>query len=80
MAPKNAIKSAIDMAGTQSELAKMIGVKQSTVSGWVKDGRCGPTHAIKIHKVFKGKISAHDLRPDLYPRKLVEFKQVGGAR
>lgn len=74
MIKTSAVSRAVDLAGGQNALSRLIGVSQSTVSGWIKDGRCGPTHAIAIHKALKGKVSAHDLRPDLYPRRLVAFK------
>ena len=67
----NALKKAVKLAGGQEALAVSIGSSQSTVSTWIKRGRIGANYALKVHRAFGGQVSAHDLRPDLYPRRLV---------
>ena len=51
--------------GSQSALATVIGVKQQTVSVWVKAGKPIPAeHVVKIET--ETGISRSDLRPDLF--------------
>ena len=72
-----AVKAAVDFAGSQLKLAELLGTKQVTVSAWInRYGRISADLALKAHQVTKGKISAHDLRPDLYPRDLVTIKRI----
>jgi DNA-binding transcriptional regulator YdaS (Cro superfamily) len=51
---------------SQSWLAGQIGVSQSAISQWLRDGV--PADRVRqIVAVCNGEVSAHDLRPDLYP-------------
>ena len=51
---------------SQSELASRIGVTQSAVSQWLRNGV--PDDRVKvIVAVTRGEVTAHELRPDLYP-------------
>ena len=69
----NALKRAIRLAGGQQALAYSIGSSQSTVSTWIKRGRIGANYALKVDRALDGQVSAHDLRPDLYPRRLIKI-------
>jgi len=52
---------------SQSWLAGRIGVSQSAISQWLRDGV--PADRVKqIVAASNGEVTAHDLRPDLYPR------------
>lgn len=51
---------------TQPWLAARIGVTQSAVSQWLRDGV--PAQRVRgIVAASGGEVTAHDLRPDLYP-------------
>jgi DNA-binding transcriptional regulator YdaS (Cro superfamily) len=51
---------------SQSWLAGQLGVSQSAISQWLRDGV--PADRVKqIVAVSNGEVTAHDLRPDLYP-------------
>jgi DNA-binding transcriptional regulator YdaS (Cro superfamily) len=51
---------------SQSWLAGRLGVSQSAISQWLRDGV--PADRVKqIVAASNGEVSAHDLRPDLYP-------------
>lgn len=59
------LRKAIQMAGSQTELAKILGIGKSNVSKWVTFGRVPAAQAIQIEQVFGiparsliGKISA----------------------
>lgn len=61
-----ALKAAINRAGSQSKLADRIGKTQGHISQWLRRGAVPPTMVLKIEGATG--ISRHDLRPDLYPR------------
>ena len=72
MTPHAALKKALKLAGGQVQLAEILGVGQPTVSSWVNRGkRISPNYALKCHLALDGQVSAHDLRPDIYPRRTV---------
>jgi len=66
-----AIKKATKLAGGQSALARSLGVSQPAVYGWLASGRISAEYALRCHEAVLGQVSAHDLRPDLYPRRLI---------
>lgn len=62
---KIAIESAVAIAGSQSELARRIGVRQGYVWKWLRSGRIPAERVIAIEAATG--ISRHELRPDIYP-------------
>lgn len=65
--PNPALVRAVDAAGSQAKLAKLLGVAQPSVWRWVRCGKALPAeHVLKVEQAYG--ISRHDLRPDLYPR------------
>ena len=66
---KNALKRAVAIAGSQSALADLIGTTQSQVWYWLSRARKAPPgeYVLRIETATGGKITRHDLRPDLYP-------------
>ena len=75
MNPKTAIKLAVELAGGQVATATLLGVSQPTVNAWLnKAERIGSGYALACHIALDGQISAHDLRPDLYPRQHLIIK------
>jgi DNA-binding transcriptional regulator YdaS (Cro superfamily) len=64
--PFEALKAAIDQAGSQSAMARLCGVSQTAVWKWVQRGKRLPAELTL--KVERGTgISRHLLRPDIYP-------------
>ena len=62
------LQRAVSIAGSQAELARRMGgkVKQQHISFWLK----GDLPAEQVRAVVAatdGEVSAHQLRPDLYP-------------
>ena len=71
MSPANALAKAIKKAGSQTNLAKLLGTRQSTVHKWLyEQGKAPANYVIAIHDLNLG-VTAHDLRPDLYNKKRV---------
>lgn len=63
---KKALLRAIELAGSQSALARLIGAEQSTVWYWLNLSTRGvpPEAAVKIEQTTG--VSRHELRPDLW--------------
>jgi TorA maturation chaperone TorD/DNA-binding transcriptional regulator YdaS (Cro superfamily) len=63
-----ALTKAIAIVGGQTQLARLLGVKQANVWHWLnKAGRVPGEYVLAIEKACGGQITRHDLRPDLYP-------------
>ncbi|WP_387467087.1 helix-turn-helix domain-containing protein [Photorhabdus sp. RM323S] len=59
------IKTAIEIAGGQSALARACGVSQPAVFRWLHGRRVKADHVMSIVKASKGRVLAHQIRPDL---------------
>lgn len=60
------LERAIEQAGGQAALAKLLGVRQSHVSNWKnRNARVPAERVLQIERVTG--VSRHELRPDLYP-------------
>lgn len=60
------LDTAIQKAGGQTELAKLLGVRQSHISNWKNRNKRIPAgRVLEIERVTG--VSRHELRPDLYP-------------
>ncbi|MBY9062455.1 helix-turn-helix domain-containing protein [Sphingomonas yunnanensis] len=57
---------AIRAAGSQSEFARLIRRRQSTVSAWLKGDKEIPAEYVREVSLATG-LTWHDLRPDLFP-------------
>jgi|LUMV01.1.fsa_nt_gb DNA-binding transcriptional regulator YdaS (Cro superfamily) len=63
----DSLNEAVRIAGSQSELARQIGVAQASVWKMLhKAHRASAEFVLKIEAATG--VSRHDLRPDLYPR------------
>jgi DNA-binding transcriptional regulator YdaS (Cro superfamily) len=64
-----ALKQAIrDHFGSQVALARALGLTPQAVSDVLRRGKRVPAEwCLKLERASAGKLSAHDLRPDLYP-------------
>jgi DNA-binding transcriptional regulator YdaS (Cro superfamily) len=61
------IKRAIEMFGTQTALARRIGVGQNVISYWLYEAKdVPPKRAVQIEAVTNGEVSRKELRPDLW--------------
>lgn len=67
-----------DAGVTQVELARRVEVTPGMVWQWVHSHRkIAAENVLKIEKATEGKVSRHELRPDLYPR---ESSRTASAR
>lgn len=63
------INQAIRKAGGLQALAMRCGVSYQAVQAWRARGQVPATHVLKIEEATRGKVSRHQLRPDIYPEK-----------
>lgn len=62
----NAIKKAIEVVGSQEKLAAQLGIKQPTVSQWLRGDRPIPAERCPaIERATSGAVLCEDLRPDI---------------
>lgn len=62
-----AVGKAVEILGSQMELARICGVRQQTVSYWLNTGRVPPKRVIQIERSTNRVVKRHELRPDIYP-------------
>lgn len=62
----SALLRVIEIKGSQSAVAAIVGAKQQVVGYWLKNGVPGE-HVIPILADIEFRVTPHDLRPDLYP-------------
>lgn len=60
------IKRAVELAGGQAALARIVGVTQPTVWAWLRKGEMPAEYVLATERATG--ISRHALRPDIYPR------------
>lgn len=76
----NHIKRAAECLGSQSALADAIGVKQPTISEWVRGARPIPiARCMEVETVTGGAVMRWDLRPDDWHRIWPELVGLAGA-
>lgn len=62
------LKKVLKHVGGQNALARLLSVAQPSVYRWVHNAQRIPAeHVLKIEKALNGKISRHEIRPDIYP-------------
>lgn len=66
LTPYEALCLAIERAGSQSEIARNLGVAQPTVWKWLHKARQMPAEYVLTTERLYG-VSRHLLRPDIYP-------------
>ena len=63
----SAIDRLIKAAGNQSELARRLKIRPQAVQQWVSTGCIPAERVIACERAVNGKVTRHDLRPDIYP-------------
>ena len=67
LTPQAALKKAVDLAGSQSEIARLCSVSQAAVWKWLQNSKPLPAEHVLAVEAATG-VSRYDLRPDIYPR------------
>lgn len=63
--------------GNNAALAVVVGVSRAAPRFWPKG--VPAQYVLKIEKASNGKLSRHDLRPDIYPREKPKRRRKNGA-
>ncbi|MEZ5918620.1 MAG: UDP-N-acetylglucosamine 1-carboxyvinyltransferase [Alphaproteobacteria bacterium] len=64
-----ALKKAVEIAGGQSALGRLIARDQKAVWAWLNTTQKVPAEdVLNIEAALEGKVSRYDLRPDIYPK------------
>lgn len=81
LTPFEALKNAVEIAGSQSAFARLCGVSQPTVWKWLQSAKRLPAEQVLKVEAATG-VSRHELRPDIYPREtgVPHVLLFGGAR
>ena len=69
MDTRELVKRAVEICGSQSELARRIGgrVRQGHIWKWINYTRVIPAErAIQIERATEGRVSRYELRPDVF--------------
>lgn len=62
---QNAIKKAIKLAGSQTELAKILGISPQALSKQLRaKGTVLPKHCLTIESAFPGELTRYELDPE----------------
>jgi len=59
------ITKASQILGSQAQLAKTLRVSAMAVSQW--KGRIPAERVLQIYRVTDGRVTPHEMRPDIYP-------------
>jgi DNA-binding transcriptional regulator YdaS (Cro superfamily) len=68
MSETAALERAVAIVGSQSALARKLGLKQAHIWNWLNKTKRVPGEAVLgIEAATDGKVTRTELRPDLYP-------------
>ena len=59
-----ALTTAIEIVEGTARLASLLGISSQAVSQW---DRCPVERVLDVERATGGKVSRHELRPDIYP-------------
>lgn len=62
------VQRAVKVCGSQSALARALGVSRQAVSNWTAGAIPGWDVAQRVHEVTQGKVPVWMVRPDVYPK------------
>lgn len=60
-----ALRRAIEIVGKPTDLARLVGVTPQALSQWK---RVPPMRVLQVEAATGGRVTRHELRPDIYPR------------
>lgn len=62
----NAVEHAVQILGTQTALAKACDQHPQAISRWIRTGKVPAHHCKAIETATAGRVTCHDLRPDIF--------------
>lgn len=71
-----ALHKAVEIVGGQSALARALKVSQGNIWNWLHRNKRVPAgRVLAVEEATEGKVSRHDLRPDLYPKDAMRLRK-----
>lgn len=64
---EKAIEKAVRVVGGQSALARALRITPQAVQQWCATGIVPAKRVLNIERATDGKVTRHELRPDIYP-------------
>lgn len=61
------IQKAVETVGGATALGSLLGVSRQVVEYWVKARRVPAERVLGVERATGGKVTRHELRPDIYP-------------
>ena len=61
-----ALNKACEVMGTQDALASALRIRSPSISDWRKRGKVPAERCLSIEQVTGGRVTRHDLRPDVF--------------
>ncbi|MDE2104087.1 MAG: helix-turn-helix domain-containing protein [Patescibacteria group bacterium] len=61
-----AVEKAVRLFGSQSALARALGLKPQAIHLWVKHGRVPMSRMLDVERVTHGRVTCEEMRPELY--------------
>jgi DNA-binding transcriptional regulator YdaS (Cro superfamily) len=68
---------ACSLLGSQDRLAAALGIKSPSISEWRLRGRVPAARCLAIEHLTLGKVTCHDLRPDVFPAVVAGLQKAG---
>lgn len=65
---KSAIQKAVDVAGSQTALARKLKLTPQRIQQWVSTGKVPAERVLDVEAAVGGLVTRFELRPDIYPR------------
>ena len=62
----NPVARAVAIVGSQSALARLLGVTPQSVSRWVQSGCAPAKRIVQIEHATAGRVTRQELKPELY--------------
>lgn len=72
-----ALDNACDLVGSQTKLAKLLGIRSPSISEWRRRQRVPAERCIAIEQATGGKITRYDLRPDVFGAAPAALREAG---
>lgn len=63
---ENGISKAVRLAGSQTALATVLGLKPQAVQKWVEKGLVPGDHCLAIEEHFERQVTRYELNPKIY--------------
>ncbi len=60
-------KRLVKAVGSQTAIAKALGISSAAVHKWGQLGRIPAERVIQLERLAEGQVTRYEMRPDLYP-------------